>query len=267
MFRKQHYWIFGGAVLVALVLLGLPESTVTRFKLAVSGLFLPLFGSSQAAGRVADKVGNAIIPRADLVTENTQLRRENQELRLLGRQAEEALRENQELRRQLAWRTQAKWKCRLARVVGREPSNWWRALQIDLGERDGMRPNFPVITPEGLVGRVLECGANRSQVVLVGDPKCRVSALVPEAHDSGVILPAGSASWRNQFVELSYLSRLGDLKPGQGVITSGMGGIFPAGIPIGQIVDLRSVESTYVEARVKLAVNFSSLDEVWVLLP
>jgi rod shape-determining protein MreC len=68
-------------------------------------------------------------------------------------------------------------------------------------------------------------------------------------------------------VELAYLSRNVELKPGQLVITSGLGGIFPAGLPVGSIADLRNVDGLYAEARVKLAVNFSALEEVWVLIP
>jgi rod shape-determining protein MreC len=266
MFRKQQYLIFGAAAHEAQILIGRPERAAARFKLAVSSLFLPLFGLSHSGDRLADKAGNQVVPRSDLLRENEQLRRENKELRLSLKQAEEVWRENTELRKQLAWRPQTPWKKRLGRVIGRDPANWWRMVHIDLGEQDGVRANYPVVTPEGLVGRVLEAGINRSQVVLLGDPKCRVSALVPEAKDSGVIVPTAAASWRNQFVELGYLSRNGDLKPGQAVITSGMGGIFPPGILIGQIVDLRG-NGLYGEARVKLAVNFSGLEEVWVLAP
>lgn len=266
MFRKQHYWLFGAAVLAALVLIGLPERAATRFKLAVSSLFVPLFGLSQSADRAVEKAGSQVVPRADLLRENEQLRRENKELRLSLKQAQEVWRENAELRRQLAWQPQIPWKKRLGRVIGRDPANWWRMIHIDLGEADGVRANYPVVTPEGLVGRVLEAGAKRSQVVLLGDPKCRVSASVPEAKDCGVIVPSAAASWRNQYVELGYLSRNGDLKPGQAVYTSGMGGIFPPGILVGHIVDLHS-DGLYVEGRVKLAVNFSALEEVWVLIP
>ena len=67
---------------------------------------------------------------------------------------------------------------------------------------------------------------------------------------------------------LSYLPMDANLKPGQNVVTSGLGGVFPQGIPIGKIVDTRQVEfGLYTEARVRLAVNLSALEEVWVLLP
>ena len=146
----------------------------------------------------------------------------------------------------------------------RDPANWWRTVQIDLGSRDGLRENLPVLTADGLVGRVSSVGLTRSQVVLIGDPNCRVSALVENpAHDIGVISASGPLD--NSLVELTYLSGNADLKPGQNVVTSGLGGIFPKGIPIGQIVDAQPVEfGLYTEARVKLSANLGALEQVWV---
>ncbi|MEJ0090676.1 MAG: rod shape-determining protein MreC [Limisphaerales bacterium] len=104
-------------------------------------------------------------------------------------------------------------------------------------------------------------------MVLLGDPNCKASALVENpAHDTGVISASGPLD--NSLVQLNYLSGGANLKPGQSVITSGLGGIFPKGIPIGQIVDSRSVEyGLYTEARVKLNANLGALEQVWVLLP
>jgi rod shape-determining protein MreC len=77
-----------------------------------------------------------------------------------------------------------------------------------------------------------------------------------------------SGPLETDLVALGYLSRNANLKPGQNVVTSGVGGIFPAGIPIGKIVDVQPVDyGSRAEARVKLAANLNSLDEVWVKLP
>ncbi len=107
----------------------------------------------------------------------------------------------------------------------------------------------------------------RSQVVLLGDPNCKVAALVEnETRDKGVI--GASDPLDNSLIVLGYLSKSANLKAGQSVSTSGLGGIFPSGIPIGKVVDARPVEyGLYVEARVKLATSLSGLEEVWVLFP
>ena len=270
MFRRPQYIFLSLVVLVALVTLNLPNQTAARLKLAVGGLFLPLFGLAGAGQQTAARVSDAVLPRAELARQNELLRRENQQLRLQALQAGEIARENARLRQLFQWQEQSDWKSRLklARIILRDPANWWRTVQIDLGSRDGVRTNLTVLTMDGcLAGRIESVSLTRSQVVLMGDPNCRVGALIQnETHDTGVIGTSGP--FDSSLVELSHLSRHANLKPGQDVVTSGLGGIFPAGIPIGKIVDTRPVEyGLYTEARVKLAANLSGLEEVWVLLP
>ena len=71
------------------------------------------------------------------------------------------------------WQQKTTWKLKLANAIVRDPANWWRTVQIDLGSRDGLRTNLPVLSTEGLVGRVSSVSLTRSQVVLVGDHDCR----------------------------------------------------------------------------------------------
>jgi rod shape-determining protein MreC len=81
------------------------------------------------------------------------------------------------------------------------------------------------------------------------------------------VISGGSSVVDPSLVELSYLSRNSGLKPGQKIVTSGLGGVFPPGITIGHLVDLRAVEyGLYTEARVKLTVNLNELEEVWVMV-
>ena len=267
MYRNRHFWIFSGAALLALVLLNLPDSAASRLKLALGGVFLPLFGITQSSDRLLEKGASTIVPKADLVRELERVRRDNQELTARAMQTQEVWRENERLRQLLGHQKQRPWKMRMAHVIGRDPANWWRAVQLDVGQRDGIQPNMAVLTSDGLVGRVSEIGMALSKAVLLGDPKCRVSAVIPDAKDSGVISPGTAGVWDHNYVALGYLSRGSDLKPGQGVFTSGLGGVFPKGILIGQILDMRSVDALYLEARVKLAANLSSLEEVWIILP
>ncbi len=206
------------------------------------------------------------MPHRALLKEIGDLRNENQQLHFQMMQAATTASENDRLRALLGWQRQAPWQLKLANVILRDPANWWRTLQIDLGSRDGVRENLPVLTPDGLVGRISAVGLTRSQVVLLGDPNCRVSGLVANpAHDIGVISASGPLDYT--LVELTYLSGNADVKPGENVLTSGQGGLFPKGIPIGEIVDSRTVEfGLYTEARVKLAVDLGGLEQVWVML-
>lgn len=269
MLKRPHYVALILIVLATLVVLNLPGGAAARLKLAFSTLFLPLFGLAATAQNTANHAGERLLPRGELLRQNEQLRRENQKLQIGAAQAAETGRENTRLRQLLAWREQSPWKGRLklAHVVLREPANWWRSVQLDLGSRDGLRPNLPVLTPEGLVGRVASVSFDRSQVLLVGDPNCKVSALVEnETRDNGVLGASGPVE--SDLAVLRFLPRTTTLKPGQNVVTSGLGGIFPKGIRIGKVVDSRPVEyGSYVEASVKVAANLNALEEVWVLMP
>jgi rod shape-determining protein MreC len=269
MLKRPHYIALGVMILLTLVVLKLPDRVLNQFKLAISGLFLPLFGLAGSAHDLIEKAGQAVVPRRQLVLELAQLHQENQELRLRLTQLDDAERENHRLRQSLSWPKPGPWKLKLARVVARDPANWWRTLKIDVGLRDGVRPDSPVLSGEGsLVGRVSEVTFTQSQVVLLGDPDCRVAVLVQETRDNGIIAPSSSSPLDSSIVDLLYLSRNSPLRSGQKVVTSGIGGIFPKEIPVGQIVDWRTVGyGLYNEARVSLAVNMNTLEEVWVKLP
>ena len=274
MLNRSRYKILILLVIVVLGLFKLPSQTMTRLKLAIAGLYLPLFGLSVSAHVAADKAGNAVLPRSELVRQIEQLRLENQQLLLRQAQSDEALRENARLRKLLEWHPPAPWKPRLARVIGRDPANWWKSLRIDLGRRNGVCPNYPVLTTEGLVGRISAAADAWSQVILLGDPNLRVGAVVSETREQGIIQAGASSSPLNNlvdlasFVDLAYLPGNSSVRPDQRVYTSGDGGLFPRGILIGRVVDKRSVNSGLAaEARVQLAARLGELEEVWVLLP
>src|ERR1044071_2958263 len=103
MLKRQYYISFGLVLLVVLVVLNLPEPSAGRLKLAVGGLFLPLFGLAGAAQNLADQAGGTLVSRNTLLRQINELRKENQQLRQQLSQAQEAWRENSQLRQALKW--------------------------------------------------------------------------------------------------------------------------------------------------------------------
>ena len=267
MLRRPHYIAIGAVVLLTLILLNLPSHTAARLKLAVGSLFLPLFGLANSADQLANKAGDAITTRTELLRQNESLRRENDELKLQNMQAQDFARENARLHQMIGWQQSKPWKLKLGKIVLRDPANWWRTVQIDLGSRDGLSNNLAVLNMDGLVGRVSSVGLTRSTVVLVGDVNCKVAAQVADPpHYAGVIGATDHVD--NSLVALGFLQAGAKLTPGQTVMTSGTGGFFPAGIPIGKIADSRQIDfGLSSEARVKLSANLGALDEVWVVFP
>lgn len=266
MFKRKNYLALGAVVLVAVLVLSLPASATSRLKLVISSWFLPLFGLANAAQQLPADLADGALPRRELLQQINALRHENEQLKTGQLQAAATARENDQLRALFDWKKQAPWQLELAQVVMRDPANWWRTVQIDRGTRDGLRENLPVLTSDGLVGRISSVRLASAQVVLIGDPNCRVSALVENAtHDIGVLNASGPLD--PSLVELSYLTSGANLQAGQNVVTSGLGGIFPKGIPIGKVVDAQSIEfGLATEARVKLNANPGTLEQVWVLM-
>ena len=251
-----------------LAILLLPAHSTDRLKLAIGSLFLPLFGLTGSAHHLAGKAEDALTPRRELEQQNAALREENQRLRVQALQTDELFRENTRLHEQLNWRQLTRtWNLKPANVIARDPASWWRTVQIDLGSRDGIKTNLTVLNSSGLVGRIATVGFDRSQVVLLGDPDCKVSALVENnTRDMGIVGAGGP--FDTSLTTMSHLPKDANLKAGQTVVTSGLGGIFPKGITIGKIVDARPVEyGLYTEARLKLAANLSALEDVWVVMP
>ncbi|SPE52838.1 Cell shape-determining protein MreC [Verrucomicrobia bacterium] len=269
MLKRAHYIALGLIVVLTLTILNLPGRTSARLKLGLGSVFLPLFGLAGSAHDVAGAAGGLLVSRRELLRQNEALRHENQELRLQAMHDEAVERENARLGQLLGWeQRQARARLKLARVIAREPSNWWRTVLIDLGSRNGLTNNLPVLSADGfLIGRLASVSLTRSQIVLLGDPNCKVGARVDnDTRDTGIIGATGPLD--SGFVEMSYLSKNANLKPGQNVKTSGYGGIFPVDIPIGRVVDSQTVEyGLYTVARVKLGANLNALEEVWVMLP
>ena len=148
MFRKPHYSALGAVVLLTVIMLSLPNRTTARLKLALGSLFLPLFGFASATQSTAGKLGNATVPRTGLVKELDHTRQENQRLKIQLQEAAEIARENERLRKLLGFAKRVPGKWQLARVIARDPANWWSTLQIDRGRREGLTINLPVLSSE-----------------------------------------------------------------------------------------------------------------------
>ena len=265
MLKKKRYILLVIVAVIAFVLLNLPASTASRLRLALGSQFLPFFGLARVSQDVAGSTADLALTKSELIRQNEILRREKRQLETIALQANQLAQENARLSQQIGWQAKQPWRMKAARVVLRDPANWWSTVQIDVGSRQGIQPNMPVMTMDGLIGRVTAVGLTRSQVVLIGDPNCRVASYVEnEARDNGVT--GDSSPLERELVELNYLGRNAVIKPGQRVLTSNLGGNYPSGIPIGAIVDARQVEyGLSTEARVKLFAKLGSLEEVWVI--
>jgi rod shape-determining protein MreC len=272
MLNKRHYIILALVVLLVVVLLSLPSRTADRLKLAISGLFLPLSGLAAWTHEATAGTSEALTSKRDLLRTNAELRATNQLLALQLRQAANALTENERLRQMLNFQRQRRaWNLLPARVIARDPETWWRSVWIDLGSgTPGMRTNLPVLTADGLAGKVVSVGKTESRVVLLGDPGLLVAVLAGTNRLNGTLRAASAGALENNMLDLENLfgeSAERTVRPGDEVETWGAGGVFPAGIPVGKVVDVPQKDyGVATQARVRLSANLDALENVWVMI-
>jgi rod shape-determining protein MreC len=176
-------------------------------------------------------------------------------------QLEEQALETQRLQRLLGMREEAGAELLTARIVGKDATNWFQSVLVDRGSREGVRRNQPVLAPDGLVGRVVEVTPSSAKVQLLTDPVSAVGGLVQRTRVTGIVSGNLGAGTRAR-----YLPLLADVAVGDELVTSGMGGVFPKGIPIGRITAVeRRSGALFQEATLQPAVDLGRLEEVMIL--
>ncbi len=148
-----------------------------------------------------------------------------------------------------------------ARVIGNEGSSPFRTIMVNKGTSDGIRDGQPAIAPDGVVGRVIECSWNYSKILLVTDYNSNIDALVQGSRAQGILQGGG-----HRLSRLKYVQRTEEVKAGEAVVTSGLGGIFPKGLMLGTVVRADKKDpGLFQTIEVVPSVDFSKIEEVLVL--
>jgi rod shape-determining protein MreC len=198
--------------------------------------------------------------------ENTTLKNRVQELEVELKGKEELSAENQRLKSLLDLKSESKYKVLSARIIGRDPSVWFDSSIVNRGSLDGVKLNMPVVTDGGLVGRVTAVGPLTSQIDLITRDKSGVGGVVGEISDSNALGVVSGTSKRD-VVEMRYVSGSVDVKQGQIVYTTGQDGIYPAGLRIGEIVEVISgTATTPHRIYIRPSAGLDSMREVGILL-
>jgi len=150
-----------------------------------------------------------------------------------------------------------------ASVIGRDPGNWFGTTILNRGARDGVKENMTALTPEGLVGRVIAVSASTCEVLLITDPRSGVGALVQDTRTPGIIEGTAGSSG---LAKIIHIPNNAPVEEGQAVVTSGLGSVFPKGIPVGQITSIRNESSgLFKSADIRPIANLNSLEEVLIV--
>jgi len=199
-------------------------------------------------------------------TDNDVLKQRVQELEVEIKQTEELTAENERLKSLLNLKEQSKYKVLPAKIIGRDPSVWFDSSIINRGSLDGVKLNMPVVTDGGLVGRVTAVSPLTAQVDLITRDKSGLGAVIGEIGNSNA-LGVVSGTSKKEIVEMRYVPGSVEVQTGEGIYTTGQDGIYPAGLKVGEIVEVRSGSATVPhQIFIRPSAGLNSMQEVGVLL-
>lgn len=194
--------------------------------------------------------------------QNRIYKKENQELKVSLIQLQEAEAENKRLRKLLSFKQRSKFSLVASRVISFDASNIRRSLVIDKGKNQGIKVGNPVITPEGVVGIVVEVSHLASRIILINDLDFSMAAKVKRSKAIGIISGSLEGTCRLKYLDLDE-----DIQIGDEIVSSGKNSRFPAGIGVGRVKEISKEHSGLtLFAIVKPKVKLSSLEEVLVII-
>ncbi|HKU73374.1 MAG TPA: rod shape-determining protein MreC [Pyrinomonadaceae bacterium] len=200
--------------------------------------------------------------------ENEQLRERLTQVETELHTAQQAAAENERLRSLLNLNEQTDIKKVPARVIARDPSVWFNTITINRGTSSGIAVNMPVVTAGGIVGRIITVSPWASQVMLITDEKAGAGAVVGQLGQSGALGSIkGRADLGVALIEMRYVSGLEKVENGDYVMTTGQDGIYPPGLNVGQVVEVKSGTATTAhQILIQPGAQLDHLEEVAVLL-
>jgi rod shape-determining protein MreC len=182
--------------------------------------------------------------------------------------ARQATAENERLKALLNLNEQVQIQSVPARVIARDASVWFNTITINRGSSSGVAINMPVVTGGGIVGRVIAVGPWSSQVMLITDEKAGAGAVVGQLGQSGALgAVRGRADLGVALIEMRYVSGLEKVEVGDAVMTTGQDGIYPPGLNIGRVVDVKTGTATQAhQILIQPGAQLDQMEEVAVLL-
>jgi rod shape-determining protein MreC len=238
--------------------------TTQKFKAGVYQLLAPFLTSGSGIKKQITSVRSGLKSLEQLERETAGLQVENRELRATNQGLRDVEHEVNRLRHALNYRERSVFKLIAAEIIARDSSTWWRTVTINRGKRDGVETDMPVVTDIGLVGKTTSVSDTISVVLMISDENCRVAASIEGCREQGIVSGERLTTGMTPLLNLNFLSKQADLKPGQKVYTSGVGGVFPSGLLIGVVKTFR-VRELDGQAQVTPAVDLSHLEDVFVV--
>lgn len=228
----------------------------------VMALFAPIMRPAARVSGFFEDAWNDYISLVDVRQENLRLHDEIRELNARVVAGSEALQSNQRLTRLLEMKNTVKAPTLTASVVGEDVSSWFRTMIIDRGASSGIREGMAVLAADGVVGQIVKVAPETSRLLLLTDHASGIAAVIQRSRARGVVKGKGEG-----LCSLEFTTRDEDVKIGDMVVASGIGGVFPKGLAIGEVTMVKRGEyGIFQTVSIRPAVNIAHLEEVLVVL-
>ncbi len=252
--------------LIALFVFAASPHNVRKIQAGFLGIVSPFLKSGSALERKYTAFREGLKTLEQLENEVKQLRIVNKEMSATNQTLRGLEAENNRLRNALGYRERAVFQLMPARIIARDASTWYNTVTIDRGSAERIEPDMPVLTEEGLVGKTTSAISEHSAVVvLISDENCQVSVNVEGTKEQGIVRGERASSSAVPTIGLNFLSKQANLQPNQKVHTSGVGGVFPAGVLIGTVKSFES-RALVGYATILPAVDLTTLVDVFVVV-
>jgi rod shape-determining protein MreC len=235
-------------------------TSASTLETALLTLFSPVARGGSAVVRAVSGLWSGYVDLRGLREENVDLRREVAALRLERQLLQESARENRRLREVLALKASLPLASVPAHVISLDLAGPFRVAVLDRGSRHGIAADDGVITPDGVVGRVISVSGGLAKVQLLIDSSSGAAAVVERTRVQGMVVGRGVNT-----LEMNYVSRLSEVAPEDWVDTSALAGIYPPGYRIGRVRAVGDGEGLQRRVLIETAVDFRTLEEVLVL--
>lgn len=264
--RYRRALVLPTALLLAFVLMTLQARSGNSVALFTKQILLtsisPFLQLATKSFDLTATLWNEYVDLRRVRRDNQLLKEEIRQLQTEVGELHETALEHARLSRLLQMSNRVSTEAVVAKVIGKDATNWFRTILIDRGADRGIQRHMVVVTAEGLVGRVVDVTPFTARVQLITDPESAVGALIQRSRVIGVA--AGS---QGGALQIKYLPLMADVAVGDRIITSGMGGVFPKGIPVGKVVrSSRPTNGTLFQlVEAQPHADFSRLEDVMVL--
>jgi rod shape-determining protein MreC len=261
--RQRPGVVLGAAILLHVVLISAQVNTASGLPILQVVTFGGFSEVQRGTMTVVDGVSglwSGYVALQQVQQENTALKQELQTLQIRLQQERAEAQRTDNLRQLLELRDRAHLETVAAEVIAGPASPDFRTVTIDKGSSEGLATDMAVISPAGVVGRVILPSRRASKVQLLIDRNAAAGALIERTRVQGVVIGVGDGMLRMQ-----YVPGTSDVKTGDLVVTSGIDGIYPKGFVIGTIDHADRGVGAYHEIMVRPAVDFARLEEVLVV--